>query len=106
LLELGIIEDRKERNSFHKLYLRNRSEYNRIENTLENMWLFANMLDDSRDSPFSAAGYEMIDLMLSVLYQTNNGNLSKNDSMILSRQIVSLALQFKLRYFNDDETTK
>jgi hypothetical protein len=49
----------------------------------------------------------MVDLMLWILlYQTNNGNLSKNNSMILSRQIVSLTLQFKLRYFHDDETTK
>jgi hypothetical protein len=107
LLELGIIEDRKERNGFHQLYLCDRSEYNRIDKILDSMWLFGNMLDDPRVFRFSAECYEMVDLMLSILlYQTNNRNLSKNDSMILSREIVNLALKFKLQYFHDDETTK
>ena len=161
LLDLRLIEDRKIKNGFHKFYLSDRSEYNRIREILDSIWQFGNLLEDPRishwpsddafgyypeeemdklptlpvpkklkatvpedqkyepiysdegldlrtfDSPFTAACHEMIDLMLSILlYQTNNGNLSKADSKTLSIQIVHLALKFKLQSFLDDETIK
>jgi hypothetical protein len=108
LLELGRIEDRKEGNGFHRFYISDRNEYNRIAEILDDLYTLGQMLGNPNVSRFVATCYELLDLMLSIaLYQINNGNLSKNDSAMFSRYVVNLALNLKLNYFsNDDEGYK
>lgn len=108
LLELERIEDRKIGNGFHRFYISDRNEYNRIAEILDDLWMFGQMLGNPNVSQFVARCSELLDLMLLLLlYQINNGNLSKNDFTIFSRSIINLALNLKLEYFvNDDEGHK
>ncbi len=116
MIELGEIEDRKEGNSFHKLYLCDRNAYYRFNQTLDSIWWLVNSLDqpilnqseieDSAfrkfDESFQATCITIIDNMFMLLLaHANNERLSKNDSEILSTKILSMALQVKNRYLDE-----
>ena len=119
LLELGIIDDRKEGNTyFHKLYLNDKSEFHRINKQLSKIEFFVNSMDEPIakrwyqqhdddslfDTWFKVQYQNAIDSMLSVLLsQLNNEKLSKNDYRELSTKIVNLALKLRLQMFSNPE---
>ena len=108
--ERGIIEDRKEGNSFHRLHINDQNEFKRIDNELseiemnvlrmrDNFIKFQELYHEKKHSPrqydnlqvFLEVQVELMDLFLhTLLLQINNNVKFETDKQLLYAKIIKL----------------